>query len=92
MKLPVFAVLFLLQCLLAMPAIAQKYVCMESNKGDWCLELLRDVAPRTVDNFLRYVNAGDYNTMFFHRSVPGFVLQGGGFRLAASGAATVVPN
>ncbi|MFZ9584255.1 MAG: peptidylprolyl isomerase [Pseudohongiellaceae bacterium] len=92
MKLPVFAVLFLLQCLLAMPASAQKYVCMESNKGDWCLELLRDVAPRTVDNFLRYVNAGDYNTMFFHRSVPGFVLQGGGFRLAASGAATVVPN
>jgi cyclophilin family peptidyl-prolyl cis-trans isomerase len=46
-----------------------------------CIELLDDPneAPLTVANFLNYVEDGDYDGSFFHRLVPGFVLQGGGF-------------
>ncbi len=53
---------------------------MQTNLGDIDIILLPDAAPRTVQNFLTYVNRGDYTNTFFHRLVPGFVLQGGGFR------------
>ena len=36
-------------------------------------------APKTVENFLRYVREGYYNGIIFHRIVPGFVIQGGGY-------------
>lgn len=52
---------------------------VHSVLGDFDLELLEDTAPVTVENFLKYVRDGDYVDMFFHRSVPGFVVQGGGF-------------
>jgi peptidyl-prolyl cis-trans isomerase A (cyclophilin A) len=66
--------------LMARPVLAQKYVCTQSSVGDWCMQLLPSVAPKTVTNFLRYVNNGDYTNNVIHRSVPGFVVQGGGFR------------
>lgn len=87
-----FTLSALLILMVARPALAQKYVCMESNKGEWCIELLRSAAPNTVNNFLRYVNAGDYTNMFFHRSVPGFVVQGGGFGITAQTGAFAVRN
>ncbi|MEI7948773.1 MAG: peptidylprolyl isomerase [Gammaproteobacteria bacterium] len=65
------------------PALAQKYVCLQSTQGEWCVELLRSVAPATVTNFLRYVNEGGYANSLVHRSVPGFVIQSGGFYLDA---------
>jgi len=43
--------------------------------------LTPSVAPATVANFLAYMNAGSYNNSIFHRSVPGFVIQGGGYQL-----------
>jgi uncharacterized protein (TIGR03437 family) len=43
--------------------------------------LTPNVAPLTVANFLNYVNKGTYNNTIFHRSAPGFVIQGGGFQL-----------
>lgn len=46
------------------------------------VQLLSDDAPATVTNFMGYVNRGDYNGTFFHRSDPGFVIQGGGFRFS----------
>jgi hypothetical protein len=52
---------------------------VHSVLGDFDLELLDATAPATVANFLNYVRDGDYVDMFFHRSVPGFVVQGGGF-------------
>lgn len=55
-------------------------VCMESNLGNFCMDLMPDVASRTVANFLHYVADGDYDNSIIHRSVPGFVVQGGGFR------------
>lgn len=50
-----------------------------TDLGDIDVELLQNVAPNTVANFLRYVNRGAYDTSFIHRSVPGFVIQGGGY-------------
>ena len=54
---------------------------VETNSGvsDIVIELFPDDAPISVENFLGYVNRGDYIGSFIHRSVPGFVVQGGGF-------------
>lgn len=87
-----FTLSALLILMVARPALAQKYVCMESNKGEWCFELLRSAAPNTVNNFLRYVNAGDYTNNLIHRSVRGFVIQGGGFGIDQSGLLGVTRN
>jgi cyclophilin family peptidyl-prolyl cis-trans isomerase len=50
---------------------------------------LDNTAPQTVANFLGYVRRGDYADMFMHRSVPGFVVQGGGFASRAGAAAQI---
>ncbi|MES2604486.1 MAG: peptidylprolyl isomerase [Pseudomonadota bacterium] len=65
-------------------------VCMETNLGEVCVLMFPEDAPQTVANFLRYVNDGDYNGSFFHRSVSGFVLQGGGFKFG-DGVVTEIP-
>lgn len=57
-------------------------VTVNTNVGPVPVELFRDKTPITVNNFLTYVNDGDYTNSFFHRFVPGFVLQGGGFTAA----------
>lgn len=54
-------------------------VLMETSLGDIKIELYRDSAPATVDNFLSYVKDRFYDGAIFHRVIPGFVLQGGGF-------------
>jgi cyclophilin family peptidyl-prolyl cis-trans isomerase len=54
-------------------------VRLQTNMGDIVLELNRAKAPRTVDNFLSYVNDGFYNGTIFHRVIDGFMIQGGGF-------------
>ncbi|MGA0846684.1 MAG: peptidylprolyl isomerase, partial [Luteolibacter sp.] len=51
--------------------------------------LFSNRTPVTRANFLNYVNDGDYNNSFIHRSVPGFVIQGGGFRIGTSGIESV---
>ena len=50
-----------------------------TSLGDFSIELFDDVTPITVSNFLNYVNSGRYNGTVIHRSVPNFVIQGGGF-------------
>ena len=52
---------------------------MTTNKGVIRLEVYPGKAPKTVDNFLQYVRDGFYDGTIFHRVVPGFVIQGGGF-------------
>jgi peptidyl-prolyl cis-trans isomerase B (cyclophilin B) len=54
-------------------------VLLTTNHGDIKLDLYADKAPKTVDNFLAYVNAGHYNGTIFHRVIDGFMVQGGGF-------------
>lgn len=52
---------------------------IETTLGDITVELDRRRAPRTVDNFLTYVVNGEYDGSIFHRIMPGFVAQGGGY-------------
>ena len=49
-----------------------------ANYGVITLELDTDKAPKSVANFLSYVNQGHYNNTIFHRIIPGFMVQGGG--------------
>ncbi|MDV6317143.1 peptidylprolyl isomerase [Idiomarina sp. HP20-50] len=54
-------------------------VKMVTSMGNIVVELNRDAAPITVKNFFRYVKKAQYNNTIFHRLVPGFVIQGGGY-------------
>ncbi|MFC5720442.1 peptidylprolyl isomerase [Streptomyces gamaensis] len=54
-------------------------VRLTTNHGDIVLALNEEKAPKTVQNFLSYVDAGHYNNTVFHRVIPGFMIQGGGF-------------
>lgn len=54
-------------------------VVFETNKGNFEVELYRDKAPITVENFLTYVQEGHYDGTVFHRVIDGFMIQGGGF-------------
>ena len=51
-----------------------------ANHGVITLELDQGKAPKTVANFLSYVNKGHYNNTIFHRVIPGFMVQGGGMK------------
>jgi cyclophilin family peptidyl-prolyl cis-trans isomerase len=61
------------------PAKEQNMVVFSTNHGDITLELFPEQAPVTVENFLSYVDAGFYDGTIFHRVIPRFVIQGGGF-------------
>ena len=52
---------------------------VETNLGAFTLELSQEKAPVTVANFLKYVEDGSYEGTIFHRVIPGFMAQGGGF-------------
>lgn len=52
---------------------------MKTNIGNVVLELYPDKAPKTVENFLQYVDSGFYKNTIFHRVIPNFMIQGGGF-------------
>ncbi|MBN1962666.1 MAG: peptidylprolyl isomerase [Deltaproteobacteria bacterium] len=54
-------------------------VAIETTKGTIIIELFADKAPISVKNFLDYVDAKFYNGTIFHRVIPGFMVQGGGF-------------
>jgi cyclophilin family peptidyl-prolyl cis-trans isomerase len=60
--------------------------------GTFCIELFRDEAPAHVDNFLFYLRNDLLVGTFFHRSIPGFVLQGAGFRVGALDYEAVPPD
>lgn len=80
--------LILAGTLLAAPALAEEtgggqtqkpaVVKLETNMGDIEIALNPEKAPKTVKNFLTYVDEGFYDGTIFHRIVPGFVIQGGG--------------
>ena len=54
-------------------------VLLETSMGNIKLELFEKDAPLTVANFLAYVDEGHYDSTIFHRVIPGFMIQGGGF-------------
>ena len=63
------------------PLLAGTYVQFRTTKGDMEVELYDEFKPNTVRNFLKYVQTGAYENLFFHRCIPGFVIQGGGFAI-----------
>jgi peptidyl-prolyl cis-trans isomerase A (cyclophilin A)/peptidyl-prolyl cis-trans isomerase B (cyclophilin B) len=62
----------------AAPA-ANPHVEVRTNMGSFTIELYPENAPNTVQNFIQYVKDGHYNGTLFHRVMPGFMIQGGGF-------------
>jgi cyclophilin family peptidyl-prolyl cis-trans isomerase len=64
----------------ALPALAANpQVEFDTTAGKIRVELYPDAAPKTVANFLDYVKAGQFDGTQFHRVIPGFMIQGGGF-------------
>lgn len=62
-----------------LPDLLFPVVEIETSKGTITVELNRNRAPATVNNFLRYVEEGHYDNTLFHRVMAGFVVQGGGY-------------
>lgn len=58
---------------------ANPQVEIKTNFGTATVELYPGAAPKTVENFLEYVKSGYYKDSIFHRVIPGFMIQGGGF-------------
>lgn len=83
-------------CLLAIgTASAQNpSVEMRTNHGTIVIELFADKAPKTVQNFLEYVQSGHFAGTIFHRVIEGFMIQGGGFDASMSQKPTraSIPN
>jgi len=67
-----------------LPAYAQAAtsVQFQTSVGDFVIELNAEKAPKTVENFLQYVNDKHYEGTIFHRVIDGFMVQGGGFTAA----------
>jgi len=82
-------VLAILLCTSFPAAALGTIVSITTPLGTIRLEMLDGAAPQTVANFLNYVNDGDYANSFIHRSVPGFVIQGGGFTFSAGNLGNV---
>src|ERR1700688_575739 len=61
------------------PKIGNLMIRFETSLGDFTIELLEKEAPESVANFTRYIDDGFFDGTIFHRIVPGFVIQGGGF-------------
>lgn len=74
-----------------MPAPPRPLVTFETTAGDLVLELAPDAAPVTVDNFLAYVRAGFYAGLVFHRVIPRFVAQAGGYAADGKRKAPLFP-
>jgi peptidyl-prolyl cis-trans isomerase B (cyclophilin B) len=66
-------------------------VRMQTTKGTIVLELDTEKAPETVANFLEYARSGFYDGTIFHRVIPGFMIQGGGFEPGMSQKSTNDP-
>lgn len=61
------------------PTVTGTAVVLQTSEGNVPLVLTDAATPQTVANFLQYVNSGEYANNVFHRTVPGFILQGGGY-------------
>ncbi|MGE5027329.1 MAG: peptidylprolyl isomerase [Betaproteobacteria bacterium] len=70
---------------------ANPMVEMKTNLGSFTLELYPDKAPKTVENFLRYVKGGFYKGTVFHRVIDNFMIQGGGFDTSLKEKETFYP-
>jgi len=58
---------------------AGQQIEIKTNLGNILLEIYPEKAPKTVNNFLGYIKENQYENTIFHRVIPGFMIQGGGF-------------
>ncbi len=81
MRRTLFSLLLAIPLTISSLALAQDnpIVVMETNKGSITIELWADKAPISVENFLRYTENNFFDGLVFHRVIPGFMIQGGGF-------------
>jgi peptidyl-prolyl cis-trans isomerase A (cyclophilin A) len=82
---------FVLASLAAPAQAATERVRLKTSAGDIVVELDRAKAPKTVDNFVSYVKAGQYDGTIFHRVIPNFMIQGGGMSKDMSEKPTKAP-
>ena len=84
----IFSIVFLSNAVIAHGGSSQKSsvnttppvkVVFNTSEGNFTVQLFPDKAPNTVANFLSYVDSGFYNNTLFHRVIPKFIVQGGGF-------------
>ncbi|EDX89382.1 MULTISPECIES: peptidylprolyl isomerase [unclassified Alcanivorax] len=71
--------------------LANPVVRLDTTAGPVTIELYEDKAPKSVANFLQYVDSGFYNGTQFHRVISGFMIQGGGFDQSGQRKATREP-
>ncbi len=62
-----------------LPSSGNPVVILDTSAGSLAIELFKDQAPVSVANFLQYVNDGFYPGTIWHRVIPGYVIQGGGY-------------
>ncbi len=74
----------------AIPALAQK-VLLDTSMGQIVIALDAAKAPKSVANFLEYVKSGHYDGTIFHRVIPDFMIQGGGFDASMNQKPTRAP-
>jgi len=81
MRKTLLSLLLVIPLMMSSLSIAQDnpIVVIETNKGKITIELWADKAPISVENFLRYTDNNFFDGMIFHRVIPGFMVQGGGF-------------
>lgn len=70
---------------------ANPKVKMQTNFGDMIIELNAEKAPKTVENFVAYVNDGFFDGTIFHRVINNFMIQGGGFEAGMKQKETRAP-
>lgn len=70
---------------------ANPQLIFETNRGNFIVELYPEKAPKTVANFMRYVDSGFYKETIFHRVINRFMIQGGGFTADMSEKQTLAP-
>jgi peptidyl-prolyl cis-trans isomerase A (cyclophilin A) len=75
----------------AAQAATAERVRLKTSAGDIVVELDRAKAPKTVENFVAYVKAGQYDGTIFHRVIPDFMIQGGGMNKDMSEKPTRAP-
>ncbi len=71
--------LLLISSLISLPSLALQKVAIETSQGTIKLELYDDKAPETVRNFVQYIQTRHYENTLFHRVIPGFMIQAGGY-------------
>ena len=91
MKVALNLIKFLFFLVSSLAFAANSIVEFETNQGNFKIELYPEKAPKTVSNFLYYVDKSHFNETIFHRVIPNFMIQGGGFTKEISEKKTESP-